>query len=118
MLAVRRRPALAAVRASAVAVALAILLGACERSPAEPDPNVVPGEYIVMFRDHVHVQDVPALAHRLAEQHGGSVERIWTVAIKGFGVRLHEPAHLAVMRLRAHPDVASVEPVTRQRAEV
>jgi peptidase inhibitor I9 len=110
MLTAAGRRGLAAVRWSTAAFALAILVSACDRGPVEPSPNVVPGEYIVMFKDHVQVQDVPALAHRLAERHGGSVERTWTLAIKGFAVRLREPARIAVIRLRAHPDVASVEP--------
>jgi hypothetical protein len=108
MSAVAGRRALTAVRASAAAVVLAILLGACDGTPVEPDPNVVPGEYIVVFKDHV--QDVPGLAHRLAEQHHGTILSIWELALKGFAVRLREPARLAVARIRAHPDVARVSP--------
>jgi hypothetical protein len=108
MMAVRVGAALAAARASAVVVALGFLLGACDRGPVEPDPTVVPGEYIVVFKDRV--QDVPGLARRLAEQNGGTVLSIWEVALKGFAVRLQEPAFLTVARIRAHRDVKYVEP--------
>jgi hypothetical protein len=99
---------MAAVRASLAAVVLAIVLSACDGGPAEPDPNVVPGEYIVVFKDHV--QDVPGLAHRLAEQNNGTILDIWELALKGFAIRLREPARLAVLRIGAHPDVARVGP--------
>jgi hypothetical protein len=108
VLAVAGRRTLAAVRTSTAAVALAILLDACNGTPVEPDPNVVPGEYIVTFKDHV--QDVPGLARRLAEQHHGTILNIWELALKGFAVRLREPAHVTVARIRAHPDVATVSP--------
>jgi hypothetical protein len=108
MLAVAARRALATVRASTAAIALALLLGACDGGPVEPEPRVVPGEYIVVFEDHV--QDVPGLARGLAEQNNGTILSIWQLALKGFAVRLREPARLAIARISAHPDVASVGP--------
>jgi peptidase inhibitor I9 len=108
MLAAAGRRALVAFRASVAVVAVALLLSACDRAPVAPDPNVIPGEYIVVFKDYV--QDVPGLARRIAEQHHGTVLRIWELAIKGFAVRLHEPARLTVARIKAHPDVEAVEP--------
>jgi peptidase inhibitor I9 len=108
MLATAGRRALAAVRASTAAVALAILLSACDGGPVAPDPNVIPGEYIVMFKDDV--QDVSGRARRIAEQHHGTILHIWEVAIKGFAVRLHEPARLTVARIKARPEVKTVEP--------
>jgi hypothetical protein len=111
MLAVAGRWTLAAVRTSTAALALAILLGACNRTPVEPDPNVIPGEYIVVFKDHV--QDVRGLASQLAERNHGTILAIFEHALKGFGVRLREPARLAVARIRAHPDVKRVSPNVR-----
>lgn len=107
MFAVAGRRALVALRASTAAVALLIPLSACD-GPVEPDPNVVPGEYIVVFKDHV--QDVQGLARRLAEQHHGTILSVWELALKGFAVRLPEPARFAVARISAHRDVATVEP--------
>ncbi len=105
MLAAVGRRALVPVRVS-TAIAMAMLLLTCDRSPAELEP-IVQGEYIVAFKDHV--QDVPGLARQLATQHNGTILKIWEVALKGFAVRLQEPARVTVARIRAHPDVAGVE---------
>jgi hypothetical protein len=95
-------------RRGCIALTVTGLLSACDRGPIAPDPNVIPGEYIVVFKDYV--QDVPGLARRIAEQHHGTILNVWELALKGFGVRLHEPARLTVARIRAHPDVARVGP--------
>jgi hypothetical protein len=88
------------------AALIASALSAC-RSPAEP-ARVVPGEYIVVFKDHV--RDVDGLARELSTKVGGTVLSVWEFALKGFAIRLPEPARIAVARLRAHPAVKSVEP--------
>jgi len=82
-----------------------------------PDQPAVPGkgtgravraasQYVVVFKDHV--RDVPGLARRLAADHGGTILHVYEHALRGFAIRLPEPADRAVARLRAHPDVASV----------
>jgi hypothetical protein len=117
MLAAAGRRALVAFRASVAVVAVALLLSACDQGPVAPDPNVIPGEYIVVFKDYV--QDVPGLARRLSEQNHGTILSIWELALKGFAVRLYEPAGFFVARIRAHRDVAYVGPnhVTHGGAE-
>jgi peptidase inhibitor I9 len=115
MLAAAGRRVLFAVRASpvavAVAVALAIVLGGCDRTSVEPTQSVVrvvPGEYIVVFKDYV--TDVRGLAHQIAEQYHGTVLSTFEPTLKGFAVRLQEPARITVIRISAHPDVKHVEP--------
>jgi hypothetical protein len=104
-------------RRGCMALAVAVLLSACDRAPVAPDPNVIPGEYIVVFKGYV--QDVPGLARRLSEQNHGTILSIWELALKGFAVRLYEPAGFFVARIRAHRDVAYVGPnhVTHGGAE-
>ena len=94
-------------------VLVASAVGAC-RPPAEPARDVVPGEYLVGFHDHV--QDVDGLARELSARVGGTVLRVWP-SLKGFAIRLREPARIAVARLRAHPAVRHVEPNGIQRPE-
>ena len=102
-------PVARAQRTWIVATAMAAsALGACGPSPTEPGRDVVPGEYIVVFHDHV--QDVDGLARQLSARVGGSVLRVWELALKGFAIRLREPARVAVALIRAHPDVKSVGP--------
>jgi peptidase inhibitor I9 len=111
MLAAAGRRVLFAVRASPVAVALAIVLGGCDRTWVEPTQSVVrvvPGEYIVVFKDYV--TDVRGLAHQIAEQYHGTVLSTFEPTLKGFAVRLQEPARITVIRISAHPDVKHVEP--------
>jgi Peptidase inhibitor I9 len=76
------------------------------------DANVIPGEYIVVFKDHV--QGVPELARQLAEEHEGTIIRVWEHALKGFAVRLREPAGPATASIGEHPDVAYVSPNRRR----
>jgi hypothetical protein len=89
------------------AALVACVLVACGRSPTEPR-NVVPGEYIVVFKDDV--QDVEGLARGISNKVGGTVLSVWELALKGFAIRLREPARIAVARIRAHPAVKSVGP--------
>jgi chitodextrinase len=101
--------------------AAAILLASCTQdrptglSPADLDsgPSLsaepsagekIPGEYIVRLRDDV--QDVAGLAVQIARANGGTVDRIYTHAIKGFSVRLSDAAAPALAR---HPSVLYVE---------
>ena len=76
------------------------------------EADVIPGEYIVVFKEHV--QDVPELARQLVEEHEGTILRVWEHALKGFAVQLREPAGVATTRIGSHPDVAYVSPSRRR----
>ena len=67
--------------------------------------GVIPGQYIVVFRDSV--RDAPALGRRLVAAHGGDLKFSYSTALKGFAARLPEQAVLALAR---NPRVAYIEP--------
>jgi subtilisin family serine protease len=102
--------------------ALALVAAACQdpttSAPAVARPNevrptmarageaqVVPGQYIVVFKDDV--EDAGGLAARLVAQHGGTRRFTYSRAIKGFAAALPAGAAAALAR---HPSVAYVEP--------
>ena len=102
--------------------ALALVAAACQdpttSAPAGAGPNevrptmarageaqVIPGQYIVVFKDDVG--DVGGLAARLVAQHGGARRFTYSRAIKGFAATLPAGAAAALAR---HPSVAYVEP--------
>jgi len=70
------------------------------RATADP----VPGSYIVSLASGV--ENVGAAAAELARGYGGTVERVYRYALRGFSVRMSERAALA---LSSDPRVASVE---------
>ncbi|HEU0299607.1 MAG TPA: S8 family peptidase [Longimicrobium sp.] len=72
---------------------------------AAPGAQVVPGRYVVVFRDEV--ADAPGLASRLAAAHGGTVHYTYRHAIKGFAATL---SPRAVEALGRNPNVAYVQP--------
>src|SRR5436189_762547 len=76
-------------------------------------PEVVPGQYIVVF--HGPVADPASVATALVRGLGGTMLHVYTSAIKGFAARL--PAS-AAGALRQNPLVASVEPDQVMRADV
>ena len=76
-------------------------------------PEVVPGQYIVVFHDAV--TDPGTVATALVSGLGGSMLHIYTSAIKGFAARLPASAVDAIQR---NPLVASVEPDQVMRADV
>ncbi len=98
---------------AARAVALAVLLvGACRdaSTPFQPESHdgasrVVPGQYIVVFRDTV--ADPVSLAQSLVNAQGGTLLHTYTSALKGFAARLPDAG---VARLGQDPLVAYVEP--------
>jgi len=108
-------------RRVSVLVLLPFAFGACNDgtvpsapdSSTEPVPSasgdiqaqVIPGQYIVVFRDDV--ADPPGLANRLVRQQGGSLRFTYQYAIKGFSAELPEKA---VDALRRNPNVAYIEP--------
>src|SRR6185369_11217459 len=66
--------------------------------------SVIPGSYIVVFKNSVG--DVRAEAEHLLQVHGGSLDHLYTSALKGMA--LHIP-DAAVAGLRNNPNVAYVE---------
>src|SRR3989441_5541251 len=105
---------------AARAVALAVLLvGACRdgSTPFQPQPSdgasrVIPGQYIVVFRDTVadpvgFAQSRVGPAQSRANAQGGTLLHTYTSALKGFAARLPDAA---VATLGRDPLVAYIEP--------
>src|SRR5207302_3280145 len=101
-------------------VALAVLLvGACRdaSTPFQPEPQggasrMVPGQYIVVFKDTVADPVGVALsrvgpAQAGVNAPGGTLLHTYSNALKGFAARLPDAA---VATLRQDPRVAYVEP--------
>ena len=113
------------VRTYATVVAFALAFAACQDASRSVDtgpgeattqrtgPEVVPGQYIVVFSDRV--ADPASVATALVRGLGGTMLHVYTSAIKGFAARL--PAS-AAGALRQNPLVASVEPDQVMRADV
>jgi len=113
------------VRTYATVVAFALSLAACQDASRPVDtgsnetatqrtgPEVVPGQYIVVFSDGV--ADPGSVATALVRSLGGTMLHIYTSAIKGFAARLPTGA---VDGLRQNPLVAFVEPDEVIRADV
>jgi subtilisin family serine protease len=70
----------------------------------QADGEVIPGQYIVVFRDDV--SDVRGLAQRLIAEHGGEHRFTYTAALRGFAARLPDAA---VGALRNHPSIQYIE---------
>src|SRR5712691_6892009 len=99
---------------AARAVALAVLLGfwACRDAltPSQSGPRhgaiaVIPGQYIVVFRDTV--ADPVGLAQSLVNAQSGTLLHSYTSALQGFAARLSDAA---VAALRQNALIAYVEP--------
>jgi hypothetical protein len=69
-------------------------------------PHAVKGEYIVVLTDDTPRGSIPGIAHQLAAQHGGSVQRIWQDALHGYFARMTEGQALG---LSHNPHVKYVE---------
>ena len=67
--------------------------------------DVIPGEYIVVFKDGV--KDPAATAKKLAGKHRGKLKQAYKFALKGMALEL---ADTAVEALRREPEVAYIEP--------
>ncbi len=81
--------------------------GRAESVPQGARPgDVIPGQFIVMFKDDV--RDAPGLAKRLTAEHRGKL-RLTFQGIKGFSATLPTAAAEA---LRRNPNVAAVAPNT------
>ena len=112
------------VRTYATVVAFALAFAACQDASRSVDtgpgeattqrtgPEVVPGQYIVVFSGPV--ADPASVATALVRGLGGTMLHVYTSAIKGFAARL--PAS-AAETLRQNPLVASVEPDQVMRAD-
>jgi len=113
------------VRTYATVVAFALAFAACQDASRSVDtgpgeattqrtgPEVVPGQYIVVFSGPV--ADPASVATALVRGLGGTMLHVYTSALKGFAARL--PAS-AAEALRQNPLVASVEPDQVMRADV
>jgi subtilisin family serine protease/N-acetylneuraminic acid mutarotase len=108
------------VKAQASLVLTALLIGACQdatdpgdsprQHPAQaasrvPPGEIIPGQYIVVFRDAVN--DPASVAKKLATKHRGKLRHTYKAALKGMAVELPDAA---VAALRQEPEVAYVEP--------
>src|SRR6267378_2555837 len=89
-----------------------LLVGACRDASTPWQPaqgsdgtGVVPGQYIVVFRDTV--ADPEGLAQALVQAQGGTQLHTYARALKGFAARLSDSA---VAALRQNPLVAYLEP--------
>ncbi len=114
---------------AAIVIVVAIFAGACDQAspvdestaPFEPviidvDPlknvgkaakagDAIPGQYIVVFGDHV--ADPGREAAGLVDSHGGELLYTYEHALRGFAARLSEAAAAALDR---NPNVVSISP--------
>src|SRR4051812_17282970 len=67
--------------------------------------DVIPGQYIVVFKDGV--KDPESTAKKLAARHKGKLRHSYRAALKGMAVELPDSA---VAALRGEPEVAYIEP--------
>jgi PKD repeat protein len=115
MEAIMRNPRFSKLLAGAAAV---LLMAGCSdttapRHQADPETappqfaigQIIPGEYIVVFRPGV--SSVPALARQLVAQHGGEISFVYEHAIRGFAAKLPPQAVPALSR---HPLIDWIEP--------
>ncbi|HHP7239832.1 protease inhibitor I9 family protein [Longibacter sp.] len=80
-------------------------------SSSKSGSDVIPGQYIVVFKDGVH--RLRSRAQALAKAHSGEVGFIYETAFQGFSIRASEQAANA---LTNNPDAAYVEPDQRVQA--
>ena len=105
--------------AAAVAVLLTTGLAACRDAltpqPPEQPPTatVVPGRYIVVFRDGV--TDPAGLSAQMTKAQGGTLRFTYTSALKGFAASMSDADARALAR---NPLVAYVEPDQEFRVDV
>jgi len=105
--------------AAAVAVLLSAGLAACRDAttpqvPVAPvNAAIVPGQYIVVFRDGV--ADPVGLSSQLVRAKGGTLHFTYASALKGFAASLSD---VAARELAQNPLVAYVEPEQEFRVDV
>ncbi|HEV2863842.1 MAG TPA: S8 family serine peptidase [Pyrinomonadaceae bacterium] len=73
--------------------------------PAEPPGKfrraaraAIPGQYVVVLNDDTPGPRVPAIAARMAGEHGGRIRFVYEHALKGFSAHLTEEAAVAISR--------------------
>ena len=95
------------IRRSLVVIAVLALLAVAipfGRPAAAQNTNAVPDQYIVVYKDSV--VDADGKSQRLAAQHGLTLQRTYSYALKGFAARI-PAARLA--KLQADPDIAFID---------
>jgi subtilisin family serine protease len=108
------RSGIAACAATAIAFAGAAPAEAQGRIRSADGNDVVPGSYIVVFKDDVSAATVPSRARSLAAGQGGTVTSTFSAALRGFAVRAGKAQ---ARRLAADPRVAYVQPNLIYRAD-
>jgi hypothetical protein len=68
--------------------------------------NVVPDQYIVVFKDGMTGSRIRSLIEQFISTYGANIHQSYFTALQGFAATLTPPAMEA---LRAHPDVAYIE---------
>jgi subtilisin family serine protease len=104
--------------ASVTTLACVTAGGPASAAPYAPDkvrgadaPDAVPGRYIVVLKDRkASASTVRSTARSLVGAAGGSLDRVFSSAVRGWSARLTEEQ---AARLAADPDVAYVEQVRR-----
>jgi len=111
----RFRRLLGGVGATGVALVLALALSPTAANAASDGdilgadrPNRIAGSYLVVLKDTATLRSrgVSDVAHELAARHGGKVSTLYKWALRGFAVKISEPA---ARRLAAEPAVRWVE---------
>ncbi|HSE15670.1 MAG TPA: S8 family serine peptidase [Pyrinomonadaceae bacterium] len=74
--------------------------------------QAIHNQYVVVLKDEVGQQDVPALAAQLALAHSGLTRHIYQHALKGFSIQLPEAAAIALSRNPQVDYVAEDGPVS------
>lgn len=71
---------------------------------APSNPKAIPGQYIVVYKDHV--SDSEGKSNKLAGQHGLSLNHVYKSALKGFAGHIPDNK---LADIKADPDVAFVQ---------
>src|SRR3989454_12625243 len=101
---------MSAARAGALSVLLVFWACRDALTPTQPGPRngaigVIPGQYIVVFRDSV--ADPVGLAQSLVEAQGGTLLHSYTSALQGFAARLPDAAVAALRQDAVSPSAAA-----------
>lgn len=80
----------------AAVLTVTLVLGSVVHAVAGPPPHIVPGQYIVVFRDSV--ANPAAAAQDLSRRHGFALLHVYDQAIKGLAARIPAAALAAIAR--------------------
>jgi subtilisin len=78
------------------ALAITLLVGSVLAAEGGPPPHVIPGQYIIVFRDSV--VDPAAAARDLSRRHGFTLLHVYEHAIKGFAAQIPSAALPGIAR--------------------